>query len=115
MFYIIVGIGGMLGSVARYSVGRMVNRYNKSVFPYATFAVNIIGALLLGIVSSLHGSGQLYLLAGEGFLGAFTTFSTFMYEGFDLIKNNKYLNAAIYIISTFAVGIVGFSLGYFWL
>lgn len=115
MTFIIVGVGGMLGSVARYSVGRLISRYSKSAFPFATFLINIIGALLLGIVSARHGSGRLYLLAGEGFLGAFTTFSTFMYEGFDLIKSNKYLNAALYVLATFVLGILGFALGYYFL
>lgn len=113
MSFLMVGIGGMLGSVARYDVGRCINKYLKSSFPYATFIVNIIGALLLGVVSALHESGQLYLLLGEGFLGAFTTFSTFMYEGVNLIKKNKYLNAAIYISATIILGIIGYAVGYF--
>lgn len=113
--YLLVGIGGMLGSIARYDIGKRISRYSRTAFPYATFLINITGALLLGIVSSQHGTGQLYLLAGEGFLGAFTTFSTFMYEGFDLIQNNKYLNAFIYITATVVLGILGFGLGYYWL
>lgn len=114
MNYILIGIGGMLGSIARYDAGRLIKRYSKSSFPYATFLINITGALLLGMVSRQVSSRQLYLLIGEGFLGAFTTFSTFMYEGFDLIKDNKYLNAVLYISATIVLGCIGFSVGYYW-
>ncbi|MDF2519489.1 MAG: crcB [Clostridia bacterium] len=113
MALFLVGIGGMLGSLTRYSAGRLINRHIKSAFPYATFIINIVGAFMLGIVSARLSSGELYLLAGEGFLGAFTTFSTFMYEGFDLIKNNKYLNAALYVTATFVLGVIGFGAGYY--
>lgn len=114
MTFIIVGIGGMLGSMTRYSLGRLINKYiKKTSFPYATFTINIVGAFMLGVVSALYSSGQAYMFAGEGFLGAFTTFSTFMYEGFELIKNDKYLNAAIYVTSTLVLGTIGFCLGYY--
>lgn len=53
------------------------------------------------------------MIAAGGFLGAFTTFSTFMYEGVNLIKNNKYLNAVIYIAATIIIGSIGFGLGYY--
>jgi CrcB protein len=115
MSFLMVGIGGMLGSVARYDLGMRINKYSKSAFPYATFIINITGALLLGIVSAMHDSGQLYLLLGEGFLGAFTTFSTFMYEGVNLIKDNKHLNAFLYIIATVIIGSIGFVIGYYWI
>jgi len=113
VIYIIVGIGGILGSIARYSAGKLIGKYNSSAFPWATFLINILGALLLGVVSALNPNNLLYLLVGEGFLGAFTTFSTFMYEGVSLIKNDKYLNAALYIGITVILGIAGFGLGYF--
>lgn len=113
MSYIIVGLGGIFGSVARYSVGRLIARYNSTAFPWATFLVNILGALMLGAVSALDVNNTIYLAVGEGFLGAFTTFSTFMYEGFNLIHSNKYLNALIYICTTIALGIVSFILGYY--
>lgn len=112
MSYIIVGIGGILGSVARYSVGRIIGRHNSTGFPWATFLVNITGALLFGAISALNLNSMMYLLAGEGFFGAFTTFSTFMYEGVRLIKGNKHLDAAIYICITMILGIISFRLGY---
>ena len=55
---------------------------------------------------------QVFLLLADGFLGAFTTFSTFMYEGFNLFQENERLNALVYIISSVFLGIVGFVMGY---
>jgi CrcB protein len=67
--------------------------------------------LLLGIVSSVGVSKNMYLLLGDGFLGAYTTFSTFMYEGFNLFQGKKTLNACIYIAGSFCLGILGYMLG----
>ena len=113
MSYIAVGLGGVLGSVSRYALGKSISRYNRTTFPWATFLINVLGALLLGVVSAIHAGNMLYWTVGEGFLGAFTTFSTFMYEGFSLFNNNKYLNAFIYIATTIVLGIAGYSTSYF--
>lgn len=111
MDYILVGIGGFFGAVARFEAGRLLSRLTKSSFPLGTFTVNILGAFLLGIVSSLDPGKNTYLLIGDGFLGAFTTFSTFMYEGFNLFKERQALNAATYISLSILLGIGGFILG----
>jgi CrcB protein len=115
MDFLLVGIGGIFGSIARYDLGRLISQYSKSSFPYTTFIINIIGALLLGAVSARHGDGRLYLLLGEGFMGAFTTFSTFMYEGVCLIRGSKHVNALIYIAATVILGCIGFVIGYYYL
>lgn len=112
MNFILVGVGGALGSIARYSLGKVISEKSKSWFPLGTFVINITGALLLGVLSS-RGSSDMYLLLGDGFLGAYTTFSTFMYEGFNLFQDNKKLNAIIYILISLIFGIIGFSLGFY--
>ncbi len=109
IFYVFAG--GAAGSIARYYIGKRISGKAKSPFPSGTFFVNITGALLLGIVSSLPVDKNIYALTAEGFLGAYTTFSTFMYEGFNLIKGRKKLNAFLYISSTVITGIIGFILG----
>jgi len=111
MNLIVVGLGGILGSAARYALGKHISRHNRTAFPWATFVINILGALLLGAVSAIH-SDMVYLAAGDGFLGAFTTFSTLMYEGFSLFTNNRYLNAFIYILTTMVLGVAGYGAGY---
>lgn len=111
MEYLLVGIGGTFGSITRFALGRMISNRSKSSFPMGTFLINITGALFLGIVSTLQGKG-IYLLLGDGFLGAYTTFSTFMYEGFNLLQGRKKLNAFIYIISSLILGIIGYAIGF---
>jgi fluoride exporter len=113
MEYVIVGIGGALGSIARYSLGKAISSKYRAVFPVATFIINIIGAILLGIISNVGVTGNLYLLLADGFLGAYTTFSTFMYEGFTLFKDKQTLNALIYVLSSLLLGVVGFVIGSF--
>jgi CrcB protein len=111
MSYLVVGIGGTLGSLTRYILGKVISRRVKSKFPIGTFIINITGALLLGIVSSVGFKGNVYLLLADGFLGAYTTFSTFMYEGFNLFQGKEELNAFIYILGSLMMGVVGFILG----
>jgi CrcB protein len=114
MSYLIVGLAGMLGSAARYSLSKLIGKYNNRAYPWATFLINITGAFLLGVVSAFNFNNTAYILAVEGFLGAFTTFSAFMYDGACLIRNNKYLSSVTYIGATIILGVVGFSLGYVW-
>ncbi len=111
MNYILVGIGGAFGSITRYSLGRFISSKAKSRFPFGTFFINITGAFLLGILSASGAGSNMYSLFGDGFLGAYTTFSTFMYEGFNLFQDNKKLNAFIYILGSLIIGIIGFMLG----
>ena len=111
MGYLIVGIGGALGSVTRFAIGRRLSETSNSWMPMGTFFINISGAVLLGVVSSMTLSGNMYLLLCEGFLGAYTTFSTFMYEGFNFFKEDEKKNAFTYIIGTFIFGVIGFIIG----
>jgi CrcB protein len=107
-----VGIGGIFGGLARFQLSKVISQKSTSVFPFGTFIINITGALLLGIVSSLKVSNNAYLLLGDGFLGAYTTFSTFMYEGFNLFQENEKLNAFVYVTVSLLLGIIGYVAGY---
>lgn len=110
--YILVGFGGSLGALTRFQIGKIINKRIKISFPIATFFINITGAILLGIVAGSPVTKNLYLLLADGFLGAYTTFSTFMYEGLTLYSDNKKLNAFLYIITSIFLGIIGFLIGY---
>ncbi len=112
MAFAFVGLGGLLGAIARYEIGRQIAKRMDPGFPVATLLVNITGAILLGLVTGFDTGGKVYLLIGDGFLGAFTTFSTFMYEGFHLIKGTRKLNAAVYIGGSIVVGIAGYFIGW---
>jgi len=111
MEYILVGIGGALGSIARFAIGKTISENSKSTFPFGTFLINFSGAFLLGVASSVPLSKNIALLLSYGFLGAYTTFSTFMCEGFSLVEKNERLNAFIYITFSMVAGIIGFILG----
>ncbi len=112
MTLLFVGIGGSLGAVSRFWVGKMMSQKFGADFPWGTFCVNLLGALLLGILSAFDASKNVYLLLGDGFLGAFTTFSSFMYEGFNLFKSSEKLNAFAYVVGTVILGIVGYFAGF---
>jgi CrcB protein len=111
MEYLFIAFGGALGSFSRYTIGKKIAERKMSGFPIATFIINISGAILLGIVSSINFDTYKYALLGDGFLGAYTTFSTFMYEGFTLFQNNERLNAGIYITFSFVLGVIGYIIG----
>jgi len=115
MDWILVGLGAGAGSVLRYEISRQMGRYmslqHHSLKTFGTFAVNLSGAFLLGIVVAYSNEGICWSLLADGFLGGFTTFSTFMVEGVILIRGNQKMNAMVYFIATVFLGIVAFFLG----
>lgn len=112
MDFLLVGLGGIFGSLCRYTLGDYISKHSSRKFPFGTFLINVTGAFLLGMVSKYQSTSNTYLLLGDGFLGAYTTFSTFMYEGFNLFKGNKILNAVTYILSSLLLGIAAFYVSY---
>ncbi|NPV58751.1 MAG: fluoride efflux transporter CrcB [Actinobacteria bacterium] len=97
--YLLVAIGGMLGAVSRYGLGGWVSNATESVFPYGTLAVNLIGSFVIGFFLTLamdrfSWSPEWRIFFAVGFLGAFTTFSTFSYETVELLREGAYLVAA---------------------
>ena len=112
MDLLFVGIGGGAGAICRFQLAKIISEKFNRDFPLGTFLINISGALCLGLAMSMDPGGRLYLLLGDGFLGAYTTFSTFMYEGFQLFQGKDQLNAFVYILGTLLFGILGYTLGY---
>ncbi|OMP66035.1 fluoride efflux transporter CrcB [Domibacillus epiphyticus] len=101
---IFVAIGGFFGAIARFWIGQ---RFNTSSFPFGTLFVNIIGAFLLGILIESGVEGDWMLFCGTGFLGAFTTFSTWMLEA----RKMEVGKAIFYVIITCGAGFFGAWLG----
>src|SRR5690606_19915137 len=99
-----VGLGGALGSSARYVISTLIQENSSSGFPFGTFAVNIIGCLIIGFLIgySIHRpdtlSEQSRFLLSTGFCGGFTTFSAFSAETFSLIDKGEITTAMIYVI-----------------
>ena len=109
--------GGGLGALLRYGVISNISKILPSTFPYGTLTVNILGALLIGIVYSLLSqkisiSENLKLFITVGFLGGFTTFSTFNLDFYQLIESSKIAAAMIYALGSFITTIIGFYVGY---
>jgi len=90
---LLVGLGGFAGATLRYVSGLFVGRFtSQTPFPYETFAVNMVGCLLIGFLAGLADTHDLFsetsrVFVFTGFLGAFTTFSTFSHDTVGLFQN----------------------------
>lgn len=112
MNFLIVGIGGIAGSLTRYSLGQYIQKQLGKYFPIGTIIINITGALFLGILNASNLDKSLSILLCDGFLGAYTTFSTFMFDGIKLFNTDKKTNAIIYILFTIIPGILAYTIGH---
>lgn len=111
----IVALGGALGAVARYLLGGWVAARWGSTFPVGTLVINVTGAFLLGVVATLttdrFSAPQARLLLGVGFLGAYTTFSTFTYETLQLLSEGSFSAAALNVAGSLVLGLLAVWLG----
>ena len=112
--YLAIAFAGSLGAVLRYVIAGQVGRLNMR-FPLGTFIINISGSLFLGwfltYVGRHHVSDTTRLAIGVGFVGAYTTFSTFMYESNRLMDDGAGLEATLNLIGSLVVGIIAVRLG----
>lgn len=106
-----VALVGGIGSVLRFLVDRTVARRVARAFPFGTLAVNVSGAALLGFLGGLALSRDAALLAGTGFVGAYTTFSTWMLETHRLGEERQTRTALANIVVSVALGIAAAILG----
>ena len=111
MQIVLVGIGGAVGAIARLLLGGAVQRAMPGAFPYGTFVVNVVGCLAFGLLAGLA-IGRLPLGPGAraflfvGVLGGFTTFSSFGYESFELLRDGRGVQAATNIAGQVVLGIL---------
>ncbi|HEX2985697.1 MAG TPA: CrcB family protein [Caproiciproducens sp.] len=112
MTLFLIGAGGACGALARYKLGAVIMKHETHRYPLGTFLINIGGAFLLGILCGLRLSGNPYFLLGDGFCGAFTTFSTFTVESVQLIRGKAYRKTALFVVSSVVFGILCFTAGY---
>jgi fluoride exporter len=106
-----VALIGGVGSVARFLVDRAVGRWVARPFPFGTLAVNLSGAVLLGFIGGLTLSHDAALLAGTAFVGAYTTFSTWMLETHRLAEERQVWPAVANIVVSVVFGIAAALLG----
>ncbi|HHY73359.1 MAG TPA: fluoride efflux transporter CrcB [Bacillus bacterium] len=109
MQVILVMIGGFFGAIARFSVGEWF--HSADVFPFATLFVNLVGCFLLGWFLTFMKQRKkiwprLTLFIGTGFIGSFTTFSTFSVETIQLFENDHVLLGAFYVIASIIFGLL---------
>ena len=115
--YLLVAMGGAVGSVLRYWIGGYVGDRLGGRFPYGTFVVNITGCFLIGLIVTLiseHANlnpNWRYLIP-IGFIGGYTTFSAFEYETFKSMQDGKMLIASLNVGLSVAVGLVFVWLGF---
>jgi CrcB protein len=106
-----VGIGGGLGSILRYAISLFVGRNIPFVFPLGTFLVNCSGCFLIGVFYAFASRYSWFneewrLLLITGICGGYTTFSTFSYDGFYLLKSGSYYTFLIYVFGTMILGLL---------
>jgi fluoride exporter len=110
--FLLVAIGGFFGAIARYSASQYFNKSHSFRLPVATLFVNILGSFLLGLLIG-KGTGEVWsLLLGTGFLGSFTTFSTFKLEGIQLHVDRRRTDFILYNVICYGGGILLAFFGY---
>lgn len=111
-----VAIGGCLGAWARFFITNRINNHYRNSFPLATFLINCSGAFLLGFLTVAARPNNVFDFwlrssVGIGFMGAYTTFSTFMYESVTLRDRRAFLSMGSYLAASLVVGLLGAWLG----
>jgi CrcB protein len=114
---LLIAIGGAVGSVARYLLSSLALRATGSLFPIGTFVVNLVGCVVFGAIAGaaeqrvpLAPHLRLFLLVGV--LGGFTTFSSYAFESFALLRDGQWLAGLANISGQVVAGLVGVWAGY---
>jgi len=113
--FFLVGLGGFIGSYLRYAISVYINQKMLSAFPFGTFAVNIAGCFIIGVLYALSARYNMVteyrLLLATGFCGGFTTFSSFAIEGVTLMHEAQFLYSFLYAGLSLIVGFLAAWLG----
>ncbi len=114
---LLVGVGGAIGSMARYGMSVLVGRFWSGSFPLAILLINIIGSVLMGVLVGLmarfmpHMANEIRLFIAVGVLGGFTTFSSFSLDTITLIERGELVQAILYVALSVVVCLAGLYLG----
>jgi CrcB protein len=110
-----VMIGGSFGAISRYALSTLIKRRISAEFPVSTFTINLIGSFLIGILMAANTGNFNQLLLCTGFMGGFTTFSTFEMENINLFQDRNYKTLLLYTatscICCIMIAILGLKLG----
>ena len=117
MTLVLVMLGAALGAPSRWLLDQAVQTRRESAFPLGTWVINVSGSLLLGVILGATaygpGSSELVAVAGTGFCGGFTTYSTFGYETLRLTEDGSYLEAGLNVVSSLAFGLIAALVGWY--
>ena len=107
----LVALGSAIGGVGRYALQVFISKSYPVSFPFGTLTVNIIGCFCIGLFLSIAEKENIFsndtrLFLTTGFCGGFTTFSTFALENVNLLRNNGFLYAILYILASVVLGIL---------
>ncbi|MFB8177064.1 fluoride efflux transporter CrcB [Streptomyces sp. NPDC055966] len=109
MNWLLVVAGAVVGAPLRYLTDRAVQKRHDTVFPWGTFTVNVIGCLILGLLSGAAAAGaaspHVQLLVGTGLCGALTTYSTFSYETLRLAESGARFHAVANVVASVVAGL----------
>ncbi|MED0961660.1 fluoride efflux transporter CrcB [Bacillus paramycoides] len=108
---LLIAVGGFFGAITRFAISNWFKERNKTSFPIATFLINITGAFLLGYIIGKGITTSWQLLLGTGFMGAFTTFSTFKLESIQLLNRKNFCTFFLYLSAAYIIGITFAFLG----
>lgn len=114
--FLLISVGAILGANARYWIGDWAARKLGANFPYGTFIINFTGCLLIGFFLTLATERLVIdtrwrLLISVGFLGAYTTFSTYVYESFNLLMKGQWVAGLINLLGSALLGVLAVGIG----
>ncbi|HEX7298865.1 MAG TPA: fluoride efflux transporter CrcB [Solirubrobacteraceae bacterium] len=107
-----VGVFGAAGAYARYAVAATVTGRRPGAFPWGTFVINLSGGLVLGVLTGLDVTGDALFVLGTGFLGGYTTFSTWMVEAQRLGEDAEFGLIAAYLLGSMVAGLAATGAGW---
>jgi fluoride exporter len=114
---LVIALGGAFGATARYLFAQLVQRASGTLFPVGTFAVNCAGCLVFGAIAGaaeqrVQMAPELRLFLLVGVLGGFTTFSSYAFESFGLLRDGQFAAALLNVAGQVVVGLAGMWIGF---
>ncbi|MDA8377498.1 MAG: fluoride efflux transporter CrcB [Planctomycetia bacterium] len=115
LIWLSIGVFGFFGAMARYGIARLLGRFS-ALFPFGTFFINISGCFFLGWFLTwaqprLNIPDSIRLGIAVGFVGAYTTFSTYMFESDRMLSEGQVMRGMLYILGSVMIGIIAVRLG----
>ena len=113
--FLVIALGGAIGSVVRFFFSERMNAMNMGNFPYAIMVVNITGCFMMGLAAGIFAKYNLpyewKVFVTVGIMGGYTTFSAFSLDAMMLLEKGEFLNAALYICGSVFLSLLGFAIG----